>query len=62
MPTVIDLFAGAGGLSLGTSRAGFTVGAAVDIDKHAMMTHRINFPNTVHMQEDITNLTGTEIL
>ena len=62
MPTVIDLFAGAGGLSLGASRAGFTVGAAVEIDNHAMMTHRINFPNTVHIQEDITNLTGTEIL
>lgn len=62
MPTVIDLFAGAGGLSLGASRAGFNVGAAIEIDGHAMETHRQNFPNTVHIQEDITTLSGAMIL
>lgn len=62
MPIVIDLFSGAGGLSLGASRAGFTVGAAVDIDSHAMKTHRDNFPRTCHIQEDITCLTGQAIL
>ncbi len=62
MPTVIDLFSGAGGLSLGASRAGFTVGAAVEIDEHAMKTHRCNFPYTVHIQKDITTLTGADIL
>lgn len=62
MPTVIDLFAGAGGLSLGASRAGFTVAAAVEIDDHAIATHRCNFPNTVHIQEDILSLSGVEIL
>ena len=62
MPIVIDLFAGAGGLSLGASRAGFTVGAAVEKDEHAMRTHISNFPNTVHIQEDITTLTGKSII
>lgn len=62
MPTVVDLFAGAGGLSLGASRAGFNVGAAVEIDPHAMATHTLNFPNTVHIQDDITKLTGPDIL
>lgn len=62
MPTVIDLFAGAGGLSLGASRAGFTVGAVVEIDSHAMETHKINFPNAIHIQKDITTLTGDTIL
>ena len=62
MPTVIDLFAGAGGLSLGASRAGFTVGAAVEIDSHAMDTHKNNFPHSVHIQEDITTLNGEAIL
>ena len=31
-PEVIDLFCGAGGLSLGAARAGFGVRGAVDID------------------------------
>lgn len=62
MPIVIDLFAGAGGLSLGASRAGFTIGAAVEKDEHAMATHMSNFPNTTHIQEDINNLTGKIIL
>lgn len=62
MPNVIDLFAGAGGLSLGAARAGFNVSAAVEIDTHAIESHRINFPNTVHIQRDIMSLTGQEIL
>lgn len=62
MPTVIDLFAGAGGLSLGAFRAGFNVGAAIELDSHAMETHKQNFPHTVHIQEDITTLNGNIIL
>lgn len=62
MPTLIDLFAGAGGLSLGAARAGFNVRAAVEIDAHAMTSHRINFPNTIHIQEDIMTLNGADIL
>ena len=60
--TYIDLFAGAGGLTLGAFRAGFNVGAAVEIDPYAIETHRSNFPHTVHIQEDITALTGATIL
>ena len=59
---VIDLFAGAGGLSLGASRAGFNVIGAVEWDKNAMMTHKKNFPNTMHLQEDITLLTAETLL
>ena len=62
MPTVIDLFAGAGGLSLGAFRAGFNVGAAIELDSHAIETHRQNFPSTIHIQEDITTLSGALIL
>ena len=53
MPNVIDLYAGAGGLSLGAFRAGFTVVAAIEIDKHAMETHKRNFPQTKHIARDI---------
>lgn len=61
MPNVIDLYAGAGGLSLGASRAGFTVVAAVEIDKNAIETHRKNFPKTVHVAKDIRNVSVEDI-
>lgn len=62
MPKVIDLFAGAGGLSLGAVRAGFDVAAAVEIDSHAITTHQKNFPNTKHLQKDNMSLTGESLL
>ncbi len=40
----IDLFSGAGGLSLGIEQAGWTVAASVDSDLRALETHRANFP------------------
>ena len=40
----VDLFSGAGGLSLGLHDAGWTVAAAVDNDPKALQTHRHNFP------------------
>jgi DNA (cytosine-5)-methyltransferase 1 len=40
---VLDLFAGAGGLSLGFQRAGFRIDAAVEIDPLAARTHARNF-------------------
>jgi len=61
MPNVIDLFSGAGGLSLGAARAGFNVIAAVENDKFAIDTHTRNFPNVEHLQQDISVLTATEI-
>ena len=62
MPTVIDLFAGAGGLSLGAIRAGFNVVAAVELDSHALNSHITNFPHTIHIQRDIQSLSGEELL
>lgn len=40
----VDLFSGAGGLSLGLQRAGWTTAAAVDFDERARETHAANFP------------------
>ncbi|MFD7474957.1 DNA cytosine methyltransferase [Streptomyces sp. NPDC059837] len=40
----VDLFSGAGGLSLGLEHAGWTVAASVDSDRRALETHRVNFP------------------
>ncbi len=61
-PKVIDLFAGAGGLSLGAARAGFDVSCAVEIDKHAILTHSTNFPHSLHLALDIATLNGDNLL
>lgn len=61
MPNVIDLYAGAGGLSLGASRAGFKVAVAIEIDKHAIETHQRNFPQTVHIAKDIRYISIEDI-
>lgn len=43
-PWAVDLFSGAGGLSLGLREAGFHVIAAADLDKRAVETHAANLP------------------
>ena len=39
----VDLFSGAGGLSLGVEQAGWTIAASVDHYRAALKTHRHNF-------------------
>lgn len=62
MAKIIDLFSGAGGLSLGAARAGFKVAAAVEINPNALSSHKTNFPHTIHIQHDITKLDGSTLL
>ena len=45
-PLAIDLFAGAGGMTLGFEQAGFDVAAAVEIDPIHCAVHEFNFPQT----------------
>ncbi len=52
----VDLFAGCGGMSEGLRQAGFDVIAAVEIDKYAAKTYRMNHPDTVLFEEDIRSL------
>lgn len=61
-PVVIDLFAGAGGLSEGLRQAGFRPVAAVDFDKHAVATYRHNHPGVPVIEDDIANVTGKQLL
>lgn len=52
----IDLFAGAGGLSLGAKKAGINVSLAVEIDKYAAQTYSSNHPETKIIVDDIRNV------
>ena len=42
-PRVLDLFSGAGGISLGFQRAGFRIHGALEIEPLAALTHAMNF-------------------
>lgn len=45
LPTVLDLFSGAGGMSLGFQYAGCEILGGIDNNPHAIKTHQKNFPD-----------------
>ena len=61
-PIGLDLFAGAGGLSLGFEQAGFDVAAAVEIDPIHAAVHKFNFPTCAVLAKSVTGLSASEIL
>jgi DNA (cytosine-5)-methyltransferase 1 len=60
-PIAIDLFAGAGGLSLGFEQAGFDVAAAVEIDPVHCAAHKFNFPGTAVLCRSVVGLGASDI-
>lgn len=60
-PAAIDLFAGAGGMSLGFEQAGFDVAAAVEIDPIHAAVHKFNFPACAVIPASVVGLSADEI-
>lgn len=61
-PQLLDLFCGAGGMSLGAARAGFKLLAGVDFDQRALSAHELNFPGSKHLKLDLSKTSSAEVL
>ncbi|HBJ72958.1 MAG TPA: DNA (cytosine-5-)-methyltransferase [Actinobacteria bacterium] len=60
-PLVVDLFSGAGGLSLGFEQAGYDVVAGVELDPIHAAIHEFNFSYATTFCRDVTTVTGEQI-
>ncbi|WP_127403016.1 DNA cytosine methyltransferase [Neisseria meningitidis] len=60
--TYIDLFSGAGGLSLGFEQAGFQQLLSVEMESDHCQTYRTNFPHHQLLQKDLTTLTEQDLI
>jgi DNA (cytosine-5)-methyltransferase 1 len=60
-PLAVDLFAGAGGMALGFEQAGFRVAAAVEMDRAAAQTYRLNHPGVPVLEADVTEITAAAL-
>lgn len=60
--TAIDLFSGAGGISVGLQDAGYKVLLANDIDHASALTYRRNFPEHIFVEGDVRGLAGADVL
>ena len=52
----IDLFSGAGGLSLGLKQSGIRISSAVEIDRDSARTYRLNHPEVELIESDIIDI------
>jgi DNA (cytosine-5)-methyltransferase 1 len=60
-PIAVDLFAGAGGMTLGFEQAGFDVLASVEIDPIHCAIHKFNFPFWSILCKSVEDTSGEEI-
>lgn len=60
--TYIDLFAGAGGFSLGFEKLGFKNVFSVEYDTNAAKTYQRNFPNHLLLHQDIETISNEDLI
>ena len=60
-PFGVDLFAGAGGMSLGFEQAGFDVAAAVEYDPVHSAVHEFNFPDCATICRSVADIDAAHI-
>jgi DNA (cytosine-5)-methyltransferase 1 len=60
-PIAVDLFAGAGGMTLGFEQAGFDILTSVEIDPIHCAIHKLNFPFWTVLCKSVEDITGKEI-
>jgi DNA (cytosine-5)-methyltransferase 1 len=60
--TAIDLFCGAGGLTCGLKQAGFQVIAGVELNPIAAQTYRINHPEDLLIEGDISKVNRNKLM
>ena len=61
-PVAIDLFCGAGGLTLGLKNAGFQVAVGVELEPEIAKTYQFNHRKTKTLIKDVRAVTGSELL
>ncbi len=59
--TVLDLFCGCGGMSLGFERTGYDVLLGIDIWKDALETYKYNHQDVLTLQADMSTLKGEDV-
>ena len=62
MHTAIDLFCGAGGVTVGLKQAGYKVLAAVELDPTAAKAYRLNHPDVSLWEQDVCEVTGPALV
>lgn len=62
VPRAIDLFSGAGGLTLGLKWAGFRVIGGIEVNPLAAETYRLNHPDVTLFEDDIKRVSAERVL
>jgi DNA (cytosine-5)-methyltransferase 1 len=60
-PIAVDLFCGAGGMSVGFEQAGFDIALGVDLDGYHVAAHDRNFPHGHTLCKSLAELTADDV-